>query len=577
MADACSTHSRPSPPQGKALSPLAALAPLVATAVLVALAAGCSSTPRSVQSSRDGELLSIPSDPEVERVARAHAAFAQGVLQELRREGDKALQSYTDSVLHDPGNDDLVIEVAQRHLQQKNAKKAIEILRKAIAIPDPPRVLHVLLATAYLEDQQPKAAIQEGKRAVLTAPDNPLAHRGLALAHLRDKQPALGLKVLESAARRPATNQDYLIGIAEIGVALQGVEGPHREKSRTLTLELLERCEVEKPEANPLAIQRAAVLYEASREFKKAEALYLELLKRFPSVTALKSRLLGLYLKTGDRARAIEQLEALGRASPTNPNVQYLLGGLYAEDKKPDQAVEAYQRALRLKPDMEEAYFDLSSVLLSKNRFDEAVELLRSAREKLKNRFAVEFYLALARFRQKQYDEALKHLIEAEVVAKVDDPARLNHLFYFQLGAVHERRKDFASAETALRKSIELAPKFAEALNYLGYMWADRGENLKEARGLIERALLEEPKNGAFLDSMAWVLFRLNKPQEAMAWMQKALANIEEPDPTLYDHLGDIHQALKEPAKAREAWKKSLELEANEDVRRKLNETPNAP
>jgi len=577
MADACSTHSRPSPPQGKALSPLAALAPLVATAVLVALAAGCSSTPRSVQSSRDGELLSIPSDPEVERVARAHAAFAQGVLQELRREGDKALQSYTDSVLHDPGNDDLVIEVAQRHLQQKNAKKAIEILRKAIAIPDPPPVLHVLLATAYLEDQQPKAAIQEGKRAVLTAPDNPLAHRGLALAHLRDKQPALGLKVLESAARRPATNQDYLIGIAEIGVALQGVEGPHREKSRTLTLELLERCEVEKPEANPLAIQRAAVLYEASREFKKAEALYLELLKRFPSVTALKSRLLGLYLKTGDRARAIEQLEALGRASPTNPNVQYLLGGLYAEDKKPDQAVEAYQRALRLKPDMEEAYFDLSSVLLSKNRFDEAVELLRSAREKLKNRFAVEFYLALARFRQKQYDEALKHLIEAEVVAKVDDPARLNHLFYFQLGAVHERRKDFASAETALRKSIELAPKFAEALNYLGYMWADRGENVKEARGLIERALLEEPKNGAFLDSMAWVLFRLNKPQEAMAWMQKALANIEEPDPTLYDHLGDIHQALKEPAKAREAWKKSLELEANEDVRRKLNETPNAP
>ncbi|MBM3823804.1 MAG: tetratricopeptide repeat protein [Verrucomicrobia bacterium] len=577
MADACSTHSRPSPPQGKALSPLAALAPLVATAVLVALAAGCSSTPRSVQSSRDGELLSIPSDPEVERVARAHAAFAQGVLQELRREGDKALQSYTDSVLHDPGNDDLVIEVAQRHLQQKNAKKAIEILRKAIAIPDPPPVLHVLLATAYLEDQQPKAAIQEGKRAVLTAPDNPLAHRGLALAHLRDKQPALGLKVLESAARRPATNQDYLIGIAEIGVALQGVEGPHREKSRTLTLELLERCEVEKPEANPLAIQRAAVLYEASREFKKAEALYLELLKRFPSVTALKSRLLGLYLKTGDRARAIEQLEALGRASPTNPNVQYLLGGLYAEDKKPDQAVEAYQRALRLKPDMEEAYFDLSSVLLSKNRFDEAVELLRSAREKLKNRFAVEFYLALARFRQKQYDEALKHLIEAEVVAKGDDPARLNHLFYFQLGAVHERRKDFASAETALRKSIELAPKFAEALNYLGYMWADRGENLKEARGLIERALLEEPKNGAFLDSMAWVLFRLNKPQEAMAWMQKALANIEEPDPTLYDHLGDIHQALKEPAKAREAWKKSLELEANEDVRRKLNETPNAP
>lgn len=547
---------------------------LAVIGVAVLFAAGCSTASSSRGKKAAVDLSSVPNVAEAERLARAHSAFAQGVLQELQRDGDKALQSYTDSVLHDPSHSELAIDVAQQHLQRRQPKKAIEVLTKALAVANPSPILHVLLSTAYLDANEPRRAAEHGKKAVQASPKNPLAHRSLVLAQVRGKQPGLAMKSLLSAIRQGYTNHDYLIGIAEIGAVLQTAEGADQVKARALTLELLGKCKVGGPESNPLELQRVAELYEASREFKKAEGLYLELLQRFPTVAALKSRLLGLYLKSGERGRAIEQLESLARASPTNPNVQYLLGGLYAEDKKIELAMEAYRRAIQLKPDLEEAYFDLSSLLLSKNQADQAVELLRSARGKLKNRFAIEFYLAMARSRQKDFDEALKHLVEAEVIAKVDDPARLNHIFYFQLGAIHERRKDFESAEKALKKCLELAPKFADALNYLGYMWADRGENLKEAKVLIEKALAEEPKNGAFLDSMAWVLFRMNKPQEALAWMQKSLANIEEPDPTLFDHLGDIYRALKEPEKAREAWKKSLELEKSEEVRKKLQELP---
>jgi tetratricopeptide (TPR) repeat protein len=115
-----------------------------------------------------------------------------------------------------------------------------------------------------------------------------------------------------------------------------------------------------------------------------------------------------------------------------------------------------------------------------------------------------------------------------------------------------------------------LAPDFAEAMNYLGYMWAEHGEKLDKARELIEKALKAEPKNDAYLDSMAWVLFKQKQPQEALPYALKAAELSEKPDATLHDHIGDIYEALKQPEKAREAWRKSLSLEPNEEVRKKI-------
>jgi tetratricopeptide (TPR) repeat protein len=69
---------------------------------------------------------------------------------------------------------------------------------------------------------------------------------------------------------------------------------------------------------------------------------------------------------------------------------------------------------------------------------------------------------------------------------------------------------------------------------------------------------------------MGWVMFRLNKNQEALDYLQRAIKNSEEEDPTLYDHLGDVYAALQQVEKAREAWKKSLAVEDNETVRNKL-------
>src|ERR1035441_85560 len=87
---------------------------------------------------------------------------------------------------------------------------------------------------------------------------------------------------------------------------------------------------------------------------------------------------------------------------------------------------------------------------------------------------------------------------------------------------------------------------------------------------LIDKALKAEPKNAAYLDSMAWVLFKQKHSKEALPYALKAAELSDQPDATLYDHIGDIYAALNETEKAREAWRKSLAVEKNEEVSKKL-------
>jgi len=120
---------------------------------------------------------------------------------------------------------------------------------------------------------------------------------------------------------------------------------------------------------------------------------------------------------------------------------------------------------------------------------------------------------------------------------------------------------------------LKLKPDFAEALNYLGYMWAEQGEQLDRAHEMIAKALKLQPKNAAYLDSMGWVLFKQGKPKKALDYILKAVELTKEPDPTLFDHLGDIYAALNEMDKARDAWGKSLAAEKSEVIQKKLDDS----
>ena len=100
--------------------------------------------------------------------------------------------------------------------------------------------------------------------------------------------------------------------------------------------------------------------------------------------------------------------------------------------------------------------------------------------------------------------------------------------------------KDYDKAENAFREVLRLNPDNSSAMNYLGYMFADRNIRLEEALKLVNKALELEPHNGAYLDSLGWVYYRLDKLDEAVDNLKQAAQKVSR-DPVVHDHLGDVY------------------------------------
>jgi tetratricopeptide (TPR) repeat protein len=525
-----------------------------------------SSVPR--RATRTGQDKYFSADA-VENRVEAHAHYATAVVYDLNDKTEDAVREYCLAASLDNSNEQLVLDVTRRLLQLKEVKGALEVLEKSTARPEAGAPLFARLAVIHSFFGNTNQAIEAAQIAINKDPKNPLAYQQLAQIYMQSGNYAEGLLVLRQAAQQAQLEADDLVGLAEVCLTLQPGKSEEREALRALAVDLLKRANALQP-TNPILLQRMADGLMVLGEPDLASTLYDRLLERFPHLPGLRERLIDIYIKQQDLDKAAQQLESILRDNPTNLRAHYLLGSLAYENKELEKAEEHFKKVVLLNPDFEQAYYDLAGVQLNLNQPKPAIQTLETARAKFKLRFVTELYSALAFSRLKDFSKAVKHFEAAEIIARAAETNRLTHIFYFQIGAAYERNKQFAEAEQYLRKCLEQEPEFPEALNYLGYMWADRGENLKEARDLIEKALQQEPKSAAYLDSMGWVLFKLNQPEEALDYLRKAVELSDEPDPVLFDHLGDVYATLSQPEQAREAWKKSLALEPNEQIQKKL-------
>lgn len=130
----------------------------------------------------------------------------------------------------------------------------------------------------------------------------------------------------------------------------------------------------------------------------------------------------------------------------------------------------------------------------------------------------------------------------------------------FQIGSVNERAGKIDEAEKAFLDLLVKKPDHAPTLNYLGYMWADRGVNLDRAAKMLTDAVAQEPRNGAFVDSLGWVYFRLGKLELAQKYLTDA-SQLLPRDPTVQEHLGDLFMKMGDFDRALEIYRKALALD----------------
>jgi tetratricopeptide (TPR) repeat protein len=183
------------------------------------------------------------------------------------------------------------------------------------------------------------------------------------------------------------------------------------------------------------------------------------------------------------------------------------------------------------------------------------------------------YYHGVALSQIKRHEEAMRAFERALVEAGNSQPDLLNADFYFDYGTAAEQAGQYVKATELFRKSIELDPSnAARSYNYLGYMWIERSENLEEAGQFIHRALEMEPSNGAYVDSLGWLYFRLGKYDEALTELLRAAELLPEPDSVVYEHIGDTYDKLGKKSEAFLYWQKALQLNPqNKDLAAKLD------
>jgi len=230
-------------------------------------------------------------------------------------------------------------------------------------------------------------------------------------------------------------------------------------------------------------------------------------------------------------------------------------------------AVKAYESIPGDSPLSRSAEIGRAEALYRLEEHDKSVEALTTlARHEPE---AVDVHLALGdlmRHLERFEEGAVAYARAIDLMAAL---GRENWVLYYERGICFERSGQWDLAITDFRKSLDLEPDHPLVLNYLGYSWLDRGENLEEALEMVRKAVAQRPEDGYIIDSLGWGYFLTGDYENAVIQLEKAV-EFRPIDPVINDHLGDALWKVGRTLEAEFQWKRALSFDPEEDDRKRI-------
>jgi len=479
-----------------------------------------------------------------------------GRLEKVAQNSVEAQHAYKKALEIDPDNEDALTGLAMVYADLGDTTQAADLLKKLAAKNPTPRSLQAL-AAAYEQMHEYALAAETLKRTLELSPPNATELKRFLAADLRKAtQLQEALKVYQDLVTEEPSDAESYLRISNIYTQLRDFAKAREAEDKARAIE-----------PNNLEIRyNEVVILESEGKMSEATGRLKEILDTTAKKNYTKEerdnriilleRLSGFYSLNDQIEPAVEALRQVAEldhdqdaAMAAKIVLTYRLGkDLTKAQREADAALKKWpeDRALRA---------SRADVLADMGQTDAAAAEMRKL---LDGKSDLEIYLELAGQiydRGRKFDEEAKALDAAEKLA-VSKEDKIG--IWFQRGAMYEKMKKIDLAEVEFRKILEVSPDYAPALNYLGYMLADRNVKLAEALTLITKALDLEPNSGAYLDSLGWVYFKMNRLPEAEENLRQALLRTPR-DATVHDHMGDV---LLRESKVKEAiaqWQLSLQ------------------
>jgi tetratricopeptide (TPR) repeat protein len=508
-----------------------------------------------------------------------------------------------------------------------HSDEALEAWLRAVAKDPDSAYLQRMAANALAEHDRLPEALEHAERAVQLDPSDDEARIFLGQIYRVERQPEKAEAMLRNSAGEPI-DSDAAFVIYQIQMeadhfdaALATADWLVKHDPDDLRGPLAQANAEQRmghPEAAEAALRRAlkrdpgnlrlygaiARMLRQRGAYAEEKKLYKEVLSRYPNHHATLVALGEAQLALEDVDGAIATFKRVEARYPDDLSSQVRLGYLLYETNHFGEAVKRFERVLSEDPEQYDVAFFLGMVLRRMGQTDRAVEVFSSIPAKHRYYPEARAQIASVYERRGEYKKALDEVLLAYSVepsreldlyaatlrAKTGDldmaVKRMQTLLsenpedddlLFNIGVVYGEAKHTDEAIAWMQRALERNPDNASALNYIGYTWAERGENLDQAERMITRAITLRPDDGYIVDSLGWVYYMRARPlvesgktQQAQPYLDKALRELQRAtqltggDPVISEHLGDTYLLLHQKKRALEKFEEAIKLEPRE-------------
>lgn len=472
----------------------------------------------------------------------AYRSYVSGLLAVRHGDVRPALEEYQKVIALDKDATAVYRDLTYIYWQLGMTAEALSAAEKLGVTYSDDLSTQLFLGNFYLLAGQSDRARQAWEKALTIDPDNETAMLYLAAYHSSDNAPEKAIAYWERYLKEEPDSAEahYQMGL------IFDKTGKSEEAKAAF-----QKAVALKPELGEAHIALGQA-YEKDDKPLVAADEYERYLKLSPDNSAVLFYLGGLYYKVKNYAAAENVFLRARALNPKDSNALFWLG-MVGEQQKDWRKAARYLEEIRLQEETPLVLTRLSYYYSAQKDYVRALKYLKKASRLDAQNPMAHYLLGLAYMDAGKFRPAEKSLLQALKLKPDMEEAN------FHLAILHDQQGKFEEAVRELEKIITLNPRHTSALNYLGYSFAERGIRLPEAEAYIKRVIEAEPENGSFIDSMAWVHFKMGRAAEAEQELERALTKL--PDPVIWEHLGDVRIALDRPADAWDAYQKAREAD----------------
>ncbi|MDR0532650.1 MAG: tetratricopeptide repeat protein [Verrucomicrobiales bacterium] len=544
---------------------------LLATACFIRPASADDNVPDSLTSieqdlDQNNSRVSKETTSDFSKRALAAANFALATQLENNSQFSDALDKYYLVTQADSGYIPAYTHIAVIYIKQEKYQQAATFLtEKETSFPDSAEIKSILAYLAYKQGNREQAVSYTLKSLQLN-PELVSNYSLLARCYLDQNQSAEIAPLMAKSLAVNSPKSSYYSRLGDFWTQILYQINPLTDKEiATQTLPFYEKAAALSPGNTQLAFRLGQLQFELE-DYPKALGYYEQTYQKSPRTLGLRERMSICYLTLKKTDQAIGVLESLLEDYPERKNLYPMIAELYGHDGQWDKAVNYYRLYVQLSNPDAQDFVNLANAQIQARHPNDALDTLTQAEKVYPDIPNLQLFQALVLRNLERWKDALAIFQNLEQ----QNGKLIDSNFYFDYAVTYEKSGDEAKAVELFRKCLNLNPNNHQALNYLGYMWASKGENLDEAEQMIAKALTLDPDSSAYLDSMAWVYYQKKQYDKALEFQQKAIVGMPD-DPEVLEHLADIYYKLGNSEKAIEAWSKaSLKAKDPESLKAKI-------